>query len=245
MSPESEDAWLATVGSGAAREADSLAFGDPAEAAPVLFRDQSQGSPEPFPETKNEPVSTRRTDLEDPSAATSGWTNASERDGETRRALIEIAKDEFGAPYSYGGASGRWGLWPLDQWDCSGFVAWVMRDKTGNRVELDPFTDHMYDQLSQYETEGPQVGDVVLYEYEDKSQPGVRFPHTAIYMGKDLEGRDMVMDARDGPMRFNKTHGDVGIHPMEIEAVQGERPRFFRVPEDVSVARRNRSLRNP
>jgi hypothetical protein len=82
-------------------------------------------------------------------------------------------------PYVWGGKN------PDTSFDCSGFVAWCY----GGAVTS--FTDAILGETVRVEKPAP--GDIVLYQYQDESQPGVAFPHVAIYLSDTR-----VIDARYG-----------------------------------------------
>jgi hypothetical protein len=67
--------------------------------------------------------------------------------------------------------------------DCSGFIKWCYQGGVTS------FTDAIFDETGR--VEAPAPGDIVLYEYEDTSQPGVRFPHVGLFLSNDR-----VLDAR-------------------------------------------------
>jgi cell wall-associated NlpC family hydrolase len=67
--------------------------------------------------------------------------------------------------------------------DCSGFIRWTYNGA------LTSFTDSILGETERVEKPAP--GDIVLYEYQDASQPGVRFPHVGLFLSdtKTLDAR--------------------------------------------------------
>lgn len=106
--------------------------------------------------------------------------------------VLERGYAEVGDPYRFG-AKGP------DAWDCSGFVAWCYE----GRVRA--FTDWIYEDT--VACPDPRPGDVVLYEYADPGQPGVRFPHAGLWLS-DAE----TLDARGGL--------GIGVHPHLVGAAR-------------------------
>lgn len=98
--------------------------------------------------------------------------------------VLERARSRVGDPYVWGGKA------PPGM-DCSGFVAWAYEG------QVPSFTDAILNATERVETPAP--GDIVLYEYQDASQPGVRFPHVGLFLDDAT-----TLDARFG-------HG-VGVH---------------------------------
>lgn len=77
-------------------------------------------------------------------------------------------------------------VWDGEQpggFDCSGFVKWCYGGA------LTSFTDAILGETQRIEKPAP--GDIVLYEYKDSSQPGVRFPHVGLFLSdtKTLDAR--------------------------------------------------------
>lgn len=77
-------------------------------------------------------------------------------------------------------------VWDGEQpggFDCSGFIRYCYRGR------LTSFTDAILGETTRIEQPAP--GDIVLYEYTDPSQPGVRFPHGGLYLddGRALDAR--------------------------------------------------------
>lgn len=100
--------------------------------------------------------------------------------------VLALGHSRVGDPY----------VWDGEQpggFDCSGFIKWVYNGT------LTSFTDSILGETDR--VENPAPGDIVLYEYKDTSQPGVRFPHVGLFLS-DTE----TLDARFG-------HG-VGVHPQ-------------------------------
>jgi hypothetical protein len=81
--------------------------------------------------------------------------------------VLDRAHSREGDPYVWGGHAPG-GL------DCSGLVSLAYGGK------LPAFTDAIFDATERVETPAP--GDVILYEYSDTNQPGVRFPHTELFL---------------------------------------------------------------
>lgn len=97
--------------------------------------------------------------------------------------LQELAEPYYGIRYQWDG-HGNPGF------DCSEWVKYVYEELHG--VDLPGFTDslastkQLVDVILDY-----QIGDIVLYKYEDDDQPGVVFPHTGIWINHDY-----VLDSR-------------------------------------------------
>ncbi len=85
--------------------------------------------------------------------------------------VLETARTQIGKPYVWGGKS------PSSSFDCSGFVSWA----TGGAV--DAFTDAIPRRSTQVSANEARPGDVILFRYNDPGQPGVTYPHTALYTG--------------------------------------------------------------
>lgn len=85
-----------------------------------------------------------------------------------------------GAPYVFGGNA------PGSP-DCSEAVSYAYGGKVPG------YTDAIFPVTERVDGKDVAPGDIVLYEYDDPSQPGVRFPHVAIYLD---DAR--VIDARYG-----------------------------------------------
>jgi len=85
-----------------------------------------------------------------------------------------------------GGTGGRtdFGAAPKS-FDCSGFVAWAFYKASGGTVKLPAYTDSIASSpLVHPITAGDaKPGDLVLYKFSDSGQPGVRYPHVAIFAG--------------------------------------------------------------
>lgn len=92
--------------------------------------------------------------------------------------VLARGRSRIGDPYVWDGE--RPGAF-----DCSGFVRWCYDGK------LTSFTDAILGETERVETPAP--GDVVLYEYRDASQPGVRFPHVGLFVSDGV-----TLDARFG-----------------------------------------------
>lgn len=100
--------------------------------------------------------------------------------------VLARARSRIGDPYVWGGKA-------PPSTDCSGFVAWCYNGKVTS------FTDAILGETQRIETPAP--GDIVLWEYPDPDQPGVRFPHVGLYLS-DAETLD------------NRYGLGVGVHPQ-------------------------------
>lgn len=92
--------------------------------------------------------------------------------------VLARGRSRIGDPY----------VWDGEQpggFDCSGFVKWCYNGR------LTSFTDTILGETERVATPAP--GDIVLYEYSDSSQPGVRFPHVGLFISDAL-----TLDARFG-----------------------------------------------
>lgn len=81
--------------------------------------------------------------------------------------VLARARSRTGDPY----------VWDGEQpggFDCSGLIKWAYNGA------LTSFTDAIYDETQRVETPAP--GDIVLYQYSDPDQPGVKFPHTELFL---------------------------------------------------------------
>lgn len=85
--------------------------------------------------------------------------------------VLDTARTKIGAPYV-------WGAKGPDIFDCSGFLSWV---EAQNGVSVPSFTDSIADAVPQ--VGDLQLGDILLYRYNDPQQPNVRFPHTEFFSG--------------------------------------------------------------
>jgi hypothetical protein len=85
--------------------------------------------------------------------------------------VVTTAATQLNTPYVWGGKA------PPGM-DCSGFVSWAYR--TTLQVTIPSFTDAIYDATLPITESQAVPGDIVLYEYQDGSQPGVRFPHVGL-----------------------------------------------------------------
>lgn len=90
--------------------------------------------------------------------------------------LIAAGSKYLGRPYVWGGGRGT-----TANFDCSSFVSQAVFDATGKK--LTPFTDSIYNETSAVDPRDAKIGDIVLFEWADPNQPGVRFSHTGIYAG--------------------------------------------------------------
>lgn len=100
--------------------------------------------------------------------------------------ILARARSRIGDPYVWGGKA-------PPSTDCSGFVAWCYDGKVTS------FTDAILGETERVATPAP--GDIVLWEYSDPEQPGVRFPHVGLFLS-DAESLD------------NRYGSGVGIHPQ-------------------------------
>ena len=92
--------------------------------------------------------------------------------------VLRRACSRIGDPYVWGGkVPGRF--------DCSGFVSWAYNGAVPS------FTDAILSPTVRVEKPAP--GDIVLYEYKDDGQPGVRFPHVGLFVSDTV-----TLDARYG-----------------------------------------------
>lgn len=93
--------------------------------------------------------------------------------------------------------------WQHPGFDCSSFVAAMygvatggtLHDTaphiTGARVTLTAYTDTIFAQTDPLALADAVPGDIVLYEYVDSAQPGVRFPHVGLWLSPS-----QVLDCR-------------------------------------------------
>lgn len=100
--------------------------------------------------------------------------------------VLARARSRIGDPYVWAGKA-------PPKTDCSGFVAWAYDGKVTS------FTDAMLAETQRVEKPAP--GDIVLWEYTDPDQQGVRFPHVGLYLSDEE-----TLDNRFGL--------GVGIHPQ-------------------------------
>jgi len=92
--------------------------------------------------------------------------------------VLQKGRSRIGDPY----------VWDGDKpggFDCSGFVSWAYNGAVPS------FTDAILSPTVRVEKPAP--GDIVLYEYKDESQPGVRFPHVGLFISDAV-----TLDARYG-----------------------------------------------
>lgn len=115
------------------------------------------------------------------------------------RSVLELGATRIGDPYVVDGER-------PGGFDCSGFTTWGYREALG--IHIISYTDAQYDETDAISKAQSLPGDLVLYEYYDASQPGVRFPHVALV----TEREDIVLDARGGV--------GVGWHPHVQGAVR-------------------------
>jgi cell wall-associated NlpC family hydrolase len=129
-----------------------------------------------------------------------GWPEPTA--GATAMKLSEVlarARSRIGDPYVWGGKK------PPNT-DCSGFVAWCYEGK------VTAFTDAVLAETERVDGKDIAPGDIVLYEYQDAGQQGVRFPHMGLYLSDTV-----TLDNRFG-------HG-VGEHP---QLPRSQARRFYR-----------------
>lgn len=134
------------------------------------------------------------------------------RNGTGTRDVIAAGSRYLGTRYAMGG--GRRPGKPQSL-DCSSFVARAYADATGGRTKLTAQTDAMYRQTTAIDAGDARPGDLVFYRGHDPGQPGVVFPHVALYTGN---GR--ILDA-------SSQTGQVAARAMNISA--SLRPEFRRV----------------
>lgn len=105
---------------------------------------------------------------------------------------LSRARSRIGDPYVWGGKQ-------PGAFDCSGFVSWAYEGAVPS------FTDAIYGSTGPAQSSLP--GDIVLYEYHDMSQPGVRFPHVGLWLDEWT-----TLDCR-----FPE---GCGVHPHVVGAVR-------------------------
>jgi len=98
------------------------------------------------------------------------------------QSVIENGRSKGWKPYS-GPIVGqpdsfRWGD---PGYDCSSFVASMYAETLG--IHLTGFTDTIAAQTDNIDPRHALPGDIILYRYDDSSQPGVRYPHTGLWLG--------------------------------------------------------------
>ncbi|MBI2755146.1 MAG: C40 family peptidase [Chloroflexi bacterium] len=115
-----------------------------------------------------------------------------------RAAVLGFAHQQIGKPYGgplSGTTIGRFG----DGWDCSSLVS-AAYAQVG--VALTPFTDDIANETETIDPLLAQPGDLILYRYEDPTQPGVVYPHVGLWLDSSS-----MLDA-------SFSHGGVGEHPI-------------------------------
>lgn len=124
--------------------------------------------------------------------------------------LLDVAAQIAGQHTAYRLGGGRGDLATCD---CSSYVSAVFA-QVG--ISLPAFTDAIADatpvvgqDLSQ-----AQPGDLLLYHYSDAAQPGVRYPHVAIYAGG---GQSFACQYPGGSGTYS---ADIG-RPVEVHRVDG------------------------
>jgi cell wall-associated NlpC family hydrolase len=100
--------------------------------------------------------------------------------------------------------------WGNPGYDCSSFVASMYREALG--ITLPGFTDAIAAQTDQIDEPAALPGDIILYRYVDTSQPGVRFPHTGLWLA-------------NGRMLDCQFHAGLGEHPLLAHAYELHRVR--------------------
>jgi len=110
--------------------------------------------------------------------------------GETHEDTAELLQKVLDEGAKYIGVPYVWDGETPTGFDCSGFISYCYRKVLG--VVLTSFTDSIYDETDAVDT--PLPGDIVLYEYLDESQPGVRFPHVGLVDTNPA----LTLDARGG-----------------------------------------------
>lgn len=127
--------------------------------------------------------------------------------------VIDLGRAEGWKPYSGPviGQPDSW-RWGHPGYDCSSFVATMYRKAFG--IQLVGFTDAIATQTDPIPTSQALPGDIILYRYDDDDQPGVRFPHTGLWLG---DGTTML-DCQDPR--------GLGVHallnrPFEIHRARG------------------------
>jgi flagellum-specific peptidoglycan hydrolase FlgJ len=118
---------------------------------------------------------------------------------------VSIGRKYLGRPYEFGASSKS-----TTTFDCSSFVQRVFAEQG---VKLNRTTDTQYSQTFPISQNEARPGDLIFYSGKDPDQPGVQFPHVAIYAGNG-----QVLDARE--------RGGVAYRPMHIP---GYVPIFRRV----------------
>jgi hypothetical protein len=118
--------------------------------------------------------------------------------------VLTKGRSRNGDPYVWGGK-----LPPST--DCSGFVSWCYNG------QVPSFTDAIFDATQRVAVPAP--GDIVLYNYYDADQPGVQFPHVALYLDDNT-----VLD--------NRSPEGVGVHPQLSRA---NHTRYYRRLAGVEV----------
>ena len=131
-----------------------------------------------------------------------------------RAVIIGAGRSRIGDPY----------VWDAEQpggFDCSGFVKWAY-GQAG--LALTSYTDAIYDET--VPTQNPQPGDIILWEYTDGNQPGVRFPHMGIWLGpgSTLEARFPNGVAEYSPLPYT---AHIRRHPGLADQTPGEDPRMI------------------
>jgi cell wall-associated NlpC family hydrolase len=104
--------------------------------------------------------------------------------GDLANRLSSVFQSVAGLPYAFGSAGGRSDFSDKPAaFDCSGFVSWLFNRATGGQVQLPAFTDAIAQSPNVEQVDNPRPGDLVLYRFQDPGQPGVTYPHVAVYAG--------------------------------------------------------------
>ncbi len=98
--------------------------------------------------------------------------------------VVAFALSKIGTPYEWGG-DGRDGFY-----DCSGFT---MRAFQQAGVHLPRTAAAQYRATPPVDPASLQVGDLLFWAYDSADPASVH--HVAIYLGKDSQGRDRIIDA--------------------------------------------------
>lgn len=134
---------------------------------------------------------------------------------EPRAVIIGAGRSRIGDPYVWDGEE-------PGAFDCSGFVKWCYAQAG---LALTSYTDAIYDET--VPTQNPQPGDIILYQYVDEKQGGVRFPHMGIWLGPGSTLESRYPDGVDeySPLPFGTAH--IRRHPGLADQTPGEDPRMI------------------
>jgi flagellum-specific peptidoglycan hydrolase FlgJ len=89
--------------------------------------------------------------------------------------VLDAGRKYIGKPYIFGAQRGQ-----TTNFDCSSFVSQSFKDIG---VKLTPYTDTMFTETDEVRPEDARPGDIVLWRWDDPSQPGTAFSHVALYKG--------------------------------------------------------------